>query len=151
MKAVNRNPTAAELVTFGRVMWGGFAVMGALLWYASVRTPGAWWPQGEWGWQANARQIAAVGLWSLGPLLWGIGSFAPKLARPIYVGWMTAAGYMGLVSSFILLAALYFIALPVFSLLRLADPLRLSLRPSGSYWEKTTPHDATLERMARPF
>ena len=151
MRAVNKNPDLDELRSFGWVMLCGLAVLGIVLWYASIKVPGGWWPQGGWVWKGGAKQTVAVMFWTLGPLLWVISRIAPTLARRVYVVWMTGATYMGTVTTFVLLSLLFLIALPVFSLIRFTDPLRLRLLKSGSYWEKPKPHEATLERMARPF
>jgi len=64
---------------------------------------------------------------------------------------MTGAMYLGMAMTTVLLSVLFVILLPFFSLIRLADPLRLKPKSSGSYWEDPTPHDATLERTRRPF
>src|SRR5690349_15528406 len=99
MRTVNRNPDAKELRSFGWVMLAGFALIGALAWYSSVKEPGAWLTHGSWAWTGARKQVAALAFWALASSLWGVSLFAPKLARPVYVVWMTAAGYMGLVSS----------------------------------------------------
>jgi hypothetical protein len=151
MRPVNKNPSEQELRSFGWVMVGGFALIGALLWYTSVKPLGAWLPV-AWGWTGAPRQIAAAVLWTIGPIVWAVAMASASATRPIYLVWMTVAGYMGVVSSFIVLSLLFFVALPPFSLIRLLDPLRKKLNGSGqSYWEKPVVHEATLERMAKPF
>ena len=80
-------------------------------------------------------------------------SLGPRsVATPVYVVWMTAAMWIGRVMTPVLLTALFVVLLPVFSLIRLGDPLRLKLKPKGeSYWEDHKHHESTLERTARPF
>jgi hypothetical protein len=151
IRTVNKNPSVDELKTFGWVMLGGFALLGTLLWYSSLKPQGAWWPAGGWGWTGAFRQEVAVAFWALGALVWAISIVSTALTRRVYVVWMTGGYYVGTVTSFLLLSVLYFAVLPVFSLIRLTDPLRLRLSSSGTYWEKPTEHEATLERMSRPF
>jgi len=74
-----------------------------------------------------------------------------RLGRPLYVAWMTGAMAIGAVMSTVLLTVLYFVLLPVFSLIRFKDPLRLKLKAEGSYWEDPSPHEATLDRTSRQF
>ena len=65
---------------------------------------------------------------------------------------MTLAGAIGTVVTFVLLSVLYFVFLPIFSLIRFKDPLRLKMPPKAtSYWEEHKHHESTLERTARPF
>jgi hypothetical protein len=73
------------------------------------------------------------------------------IGRLLYIVWMTGAMYLGLVVTTVLLSVLFVILLPLFSLIRLSDPLRLRMKSSGSYWEDPTPHEATLERTRRQF
>jgi len=71
---------------------------------------------------------------------------------PVYVGWMSAAFAIGAVMTVVLMTVLFIVLLPLFSLTRLADPLRMKLKPAGeSYWEDHKHHESTLERTARPF
>ena len=52
----------------------------------------------------------------------------------------------------IMLTVLYFLLLPVFSLVvRFGDPVRKRLDPNGSYWEDHAPFKPTLDRMRRLF
>jgi hypothetical protein len=64
---------------------------------------------------------------------------------------MTLASYLGMVMTTLLLSVLFFVLLPIFSLIRLKDPLRLKLRSAGTYWERPDPHEPTINRMRRPF
>lgn len=145
MQLVNRNPSASELHKFGWAMIFGFGVIGAILWYFGPEPNGI-------AWRGVFQQKFGLGLWILGVVLLVV-SFGPAgLARPVYVGWMTVAMYLGTVMTFLMLSLMFFILLPVFALIRLKDPLRLKLLPPGeSYWEDHAQHEATLERTIRPF
>jgi hypothetical protein len=148
---VNQNPTIQELRRFGWVTLGGFAVLGVLFWYLAVKPEGAWWPA-AWGWEGAGKQVAALVLWGLGLAMLLVCLSSPAAARRVYVGWMTGAMYLGTVVSAIMLSILFVVLLPVFSLIRFADPLRLKFKPPGeSYWEDHRHHESTLERTIRPF
>ena len=150
MFTVNKNPSARDVANFGWVMLGGFGVIGALFWYVAVKPHGAWTPAG-WGWNGTGRQIAALVLWAVAVLSPVLCRVSPAAGRRYYVIWMTGAMYIGTVVTTVMLTVLFFVLLPVFSLIRLKDPLRLKWSRTGSYWEKPSPHEATLERTARPF
>ncbi|MCB9850922.1 MAG: hypothetical protein H6817_09500 [Phycisphaerales bacterium] len=145
MHTVNRNPSSRELHKFGWAMVLGFGVLGTLGWYFAGETNG-------WAWRGETAQRVAVAFWTLGPLLLVI-SFGPKaLAKPVYIGWMSVGFFIGGIMTAILLSVLFIVLLPVFSLVRFADPLRMKLRPPGeSYWEDHKHHESTLERTIRPF
>lgn len=145
MHVVNRNPSASELHKFGWAMIFGFGVIGAILWYFGPEP-------NTFAWQGMFAQKLGLGLWILGVTLLVV-SFGPVgVARPVYVGWMTVAMYLGTVMTFLMLSLMFFIFLPVFALIRLKDPLRLKLLPPGeTYWEDHRQHEATLERTIRPF
>jgi hypothetical protein len=143
---IKRDPTPAELRTFGLVVFCGFAVIGALLWWLGRGT--------DTGlrWAGGGRHWTAVILWGLGALILLITLVSPGLGRPVYVVWMTGASYLGMLMTFILLSVLFVILLPLFSLIRLKDPLRFrKAAPDASYWEDHRHHESTLERTARPF
>lgn len=145
MQLVNKNPSPADLHKFGWAMLAGFGVLGVLLWWV--------WPDpNTLAWTGAGHQKAAIALWALGAVLWAI-SFGPKvIARPVYVGWMSTAMVIGTIMSVVMLSVLFIVFLPIFSLIRLSDPLRMKLAPPGaSYWEDHVHHESTLERTARPF
>ncbi|MFH0980806.1 MAG: hypothetical protein V2A79_04625 [Planctomycetota bacterium] len=150
MRQVNRHPSTAEIRTFGWVILAGLLVIGALLWCADgykFRPD-----QALWHWTGSTLQGLAVILWVVGPLAGLVSLSSPRAGLVIYVVWMTGATYIGVVMTFVLLTVLYFVLLPVFSLIRLKDPLRLKLRgPGESYWEDHEHHESTLERTIRPF
>lgn len=123
----------------------GFGIIGLVLWYVGPEPNG-------WSWTGIVGQKVAVAAWVLGLVLLLI-SFGPQsIGRPVYVVWMTAATYIGTVMTFVLLSVLFLVLLPVFSLIRLKDPLRMKLLRAGeSYWEDHEHHESTLERTIRPF
>lgn len=149
MTTVNKNPSPNDLRAFGRAMLLGFGILGLLFWYFGLR--GAGWLPADWGWNGSGRHVTAAVFWGLGLVLFILG-FIPGVCRPVYVGWMTVAFKIGGVMTVVMLTVLYFTLLPVFSLIRFWDPLRLKLRPDlDTYWEDHPPHEATLERTMRPF
>jgi hypothetical protein len=151
MFTVNKNPSAKDVASFGWVMLGGFGVIGALLWYVALLPKGGWTPAAGWGWNGAGRHVAALVLWALAVLSLIVCRGWPPAGRGYYVVWMTGAMYIGTVVTTVLLTVLFFVLLPLFSLIRLADPLRLKWNRQESYWEKPSPHEATLERIRRPF
>ena len=151
MLSVNRNPSRSDVRTYGLVMLLGFGVIGAVLWYKGVKPPGGWWPDAGWGWNASAWHVIAVVLWVLGALFAIVCQLSQAGGRRLYVVWMTGAMTLGIGVTTVLLSVLFVILLPLFSLIRLADPLRLRMKSTGSYWEEPTPHEATLERTRRQF
>jgi len=145
MQPVNHNPSVADLHKFGWAMLFGFSVIGAICWYFGPEP-------NNWRWIASGFQKLSIAAWVLGPVLLLV-SFGPRiLARPVYIGWMTVAVCIGTVMTFIVLSVLFVVLLPVFSLIRLKDPLRLRLLgPGQTYWEDHKHHEATLERTIHPF
>jgi hypothetical protein len=145
MQTVNRNPARQELRKFGGAMVLGFGILGLIAWYFAGATNG-------WGWRGETMQKVAIGFGGLGVLLLLISLGPVGLARPVYVAWMSVAFFIGGIMTVVLLSILFVVLLPVFSLIRFADPLRMRLKPPGeSYWEEHKHHDSTLERTARPF
>ena len=151
MFTVNKNPSPKDVAGFGWAMLGGFGVIGALLWYVALLSKGGWMPAAGWGWNGAGRQVAALVLWGLAIVSVFVCRASFAVGRRYYVIWMTGAMYIGLVMSTVLLSVLYFVFLPAFALIRLADPLRLKWHSRESYWEKPSEHEATLERTGRPF
>ncbi|MCB9865421.1 MAG: hypothetical protein H6816_02140 [Phycisphaerales bacterium] len=145
MQMVNRNPSATELRKFGLAMILGFGVLGAVSWYLGPDPH-------TWSWVGGGRQVLGLVLWSLGAALLVVALGPRSVAVPVYVGWMSAAFAIGAVMTVVLMTVLFIVLLPLFSLTRLADPLRMKLKPAGeSYWEDHKHHESTLERTARPF
>jgi hypothetical protein len=150
MQMVNRNPSVREVQNFGLINLVGLLVIGGLLWLAE-------WHKLRNGqalahWSGATLQCLAVGLSALG-VLTGVVTLASNTAgRRVYVVWMTGAAGIGIAMTFMLLTILYVVVLPIFSLIRLKDPLRLRRRgPDESYWEEHVDHPATPERTLRPF
>lgn len=146
---VNRNPSPKVLRGFGKAMLIGFGVLGAIIWMVDYYRAGG---GSLFAWTGSRPQTTAVVFWSLGILLAAISYAAPAVAKPIYVIWMTVANYIGIVMSTILLTLLFVLLLPIFSIIvRRTDPLRKRLRSGDTYWEDYNPHEATIERLKRPF
>jgi hypothetical protein len=153
---INKNPDEAVLKKFGWAMLIGFGVLGAILWVAPA-VKAAWddwstWDASLLAWVAGGKQITAVCLWSVGAALWLLTLVAPMAAKPIYVGWMSVAVPVGIAVSTLFLTLLFFIVLPLFSIVvRAGDPLRRKLTRGDTYWEDHKPYEPTLERMNRLF
>lgn len=149
MFTVNKNPTTKDLHKFAVAMLFGFGVIGTVVWCS------VWWRTGDRAmldWSAAPSQIAALVAWSLGVGLCVAGCGPRRVARVVYVAWMTVGIKMGVVTTTILLTVLFVVFLPVFSVIvRFGDPLRKKLVAGGTYWEKHKPHEPTLERTQRPF
>jgi hypothetical protein len=140
---VNKNPSPAVQRQFGVVMLIGLGALGAFIWARSSPD----WRQ----WSGTGGQVAAAILGSVGLITLLVSIALPSVAKPLYVGWMTFASWIGAVMTPVILTILFIVFLPVFALIRFKDPLRLKLRRSGSYWEPHRPHEPTLERCYRPF
>ena len=143
MFSVNRSPSRKDLRIFGWVLLVGFGLIGLILWTGWF----SGWPRG-----ASWQQVLALICWGLALGLGLPSLVSVDLARRIYVGWMTVFVPVGIALSTILLTVLFFVLLPVFSLIvRLGDPLRKKLKAEGSYWEDCRQHEPTLERTMRQF
>jgi hypothetical protein len=145
MQLVNRNPSVREVRNFGLVMLCGFAVLAGLFWWFG-KTEG-----GGWGWSGSGLHWGSVVLAASGLAILLITLVSAAAGRVVYVVWMTAATYVGAVMTFVMLSVLFVVLLPVFSLIRFKDPLRMKLSKDGSYWEEHQHHESTLERTIRPF
>jgi len=65
---------------------------------------------------------------------------------------MTVSTFIGTIMTTIMLTILFIVLLPLFSLIvRLGDPLRKKITSGPTYWEDYKPHEASIERMKRPF
>lgn len=149
MFTVNKSPDKNELRKFGWSMLAGFGVIGTVLWVS------LWW-KGQSdslvSWSGGAVGVTALCLWALGVLLWAVSMLTRSPARVVYVAWMSAAMTLGMVMSTVLLTVLFIALLPVFSVIvRIGDPLRRRPSSKETYWEDYRPHEATMERMRRPF
>ncbi len=98
-------------------------------------------------WLRHDRAALAIALAVVAVVVGIAGLIAPRLVRPIFVGWMTVAFPIGWTISNILLAGVFYgLFLPLGGLLRLAgrDPLRRRRRALESYWQpKPMPADVT--------
>lgn len=143
MFEVNRNPSRAELRKFALVIMIGLGVIGGLLWWLGAPD------EGKIG--LSAGRMLAIGLWTLGAVA-GLATLAhATVGRYIYVGWMSVAVAIGMVVTPVLFTVLYFLILPIFTLVRLTDPLHVKIGRQETYWEVPKPYEPTLERMRRPF
>lgn len=154
--AVNKNPSDAKLREFGWAMVGGFFVLGAIAW--ALPALKAWWgstpePWALLGFIGSPRQWLAIGLWALGLVLFVLAHCPRAVARQTYVVWMSMVTPLGFLMTTLLLTLMFVILLPVFALIRLSDPLKKQLQQDAdaSYWEDTKPHEASLDRLRRPF
>ena len=97
-----------------------------------------------------------------GIILWGLGSAVlliawvqPKALRRAHQYWMKLALMLGLISSHVILALLYyFVFTPVGILMRLfgRDPLQRRTDPSkGSYWITKTPQEHMREQYEKMY
>ena len=119
---INKNPSPRELWWFGLIVlaFGGF--VSAIL-YARFR-----WPVGSWIPLAALSVVAAVYY------------LVPAVRRPIYLGWMYAFLPLGMLTSFLLLAVIYFLIFtPIGLVMRLVGRERVPKgfdRQATSYWMK---------------
>ena len=149
MFTVNKNPSREDLRKFGVAMILGFLVLGAIAFFLPwIKSSGA----ESLEWTGTKLQITSVSFAALGITLFLVSYALPAVAKPVYVVWMTVATRIGIVMTTFVLSVLFFVLLPVFSLMiRLGDPLGKKLKASGSYWEDHKEHEATLDRCYRPF
>ena len=145
LSRVERNPSRRDVRTFGLTVLIGLGVIGLLIW---------WMARGEetgLAWAGRGLQWLSVGLWLLGTAACAACFASHAVGRLVYIIWMSAAMCIGMVMVPLLLSVIYCVVVPVFSLIRLKDPLRKNLRKEGSYWEPHKPYEPTLERMQHPF
>lgn len=147
--AVNKNPSDHDLRAFGRAMWLGFGILGALLWVVHAYRADV---PSYFTWRGSAPQVTSVCFWGLGVALCILSYASSAVSKPIYVVWMTVAAAIGTVMSTIMLTVLFFVLVPIFSIIvRRGDPLRKKLHAGGTYWEPYPAHEPTMERLKRPF
>lgn len=146
MFEINKNPSRAELRTFGFGILLGLGIIGVLCWWLMPRWFGA-----DAAHVAKFHKTALV-LWALGAAVCLLAVAAPiRVVTPVYVVWMRVAIAIGVVMTPVFFTLLFIVVLPIFSLIRLADPLRMNLSRAESYWEDHKDHEATVERALRPF
>jgi hypothetical protein len=146
LMTVNRDPSSKDLRQFAWVMLGGMSLLAALAWWRG-RAPETGWAWAGGGWHILSAVFAVTGV------AFCAGTLASRAAgRRLYVTWMTGASRLGTVMTYVVMTVLFVTLLPVFSLIRFKDPLRMKLRKSGeTYWEDYPPHEHSLERTIRPF
>lgn len=140
MFQVNRDPSKRDLVWFAGGLLVGFPLLAGLLYWVAG--------QSESG---RVVLLLAIALVLLGFVGGTVALAMPNVGRKLYIVWMTATLPVGIAVSTVLLSLMYFLFLPLFSLIvRRQDPLRKKLG-GATYWEDYKPHEPTLERMRRPF
>ena len=106
-------------------------------------------------WQVEpvTRNRALQGLLGVGTLIGLAGLAAPGALRPVYKPWMAMGMFLGGIMTVVLMTVLYFVVVPVFSLIRLKDPLRMrrTRSPDESFWEPHRNSEPTVERFSKPF
>jgi len=117
---LNRNPSAAELRSFGRLLPVFGLVVGGSLWWRGHAPAVA-------GGIAGAILVAAL-----------VFAAAPAVRRPLYLGWISAVYPIGWVVSHVVLGAMYFLVITPIGLavrwLR-GDPLARGFdRQAATYW-----------------
>lgn len=147
MFSINKNPTTAELRKFGFAILSGFGVLAMAIWILTARAQGS-----TFGWTGKTGQFVALWFFALGAFLAIVSLIAPSVARSVYIAWMTVTLPIGIVMSVVLLTVLFFLLLPIFSVIvRFGDPLRKKWKTGSTYWEDYKAHEPTLERMRRLF
>ncbi|MHC4886765.1 MAG: SxtJ family membrane protein [Planctomycetota bacterium] len=132
--AIDWNPDAKGLRSFGVSMLVGFGLIGLVVW-----------------WKVSL--AAATGCWIFGAVAGVLGLTGTKAAMPIYKVWMGIAFVMGSIMGRILLGLFYYgMITPMGLVMRLQgrDKLQLKPRPTGeSYWcdSPTTDDPARYKRQ----
>lgn len=128
------NPDIKTLRQFGFIAVGGFGVLAALAYYERLVF--------SFG-LGSARVPFATALAAIGLLAGLISLVAPRANRVLYVGLTLLAFPVGIVLSYLILGALFFLIIgPIAVLFRVArpDPLRRRFDPATrSYWEEARP------------
>jgi hypothetical protein len=116
----NRDPSPADLRTFGRLLVPFVVVAGGLV---RLRTGSA---------------PAGVAVWAVGGVLAAVFLAAPAARRPIFVGWNGLAYPIGWVVSHVVLAVVFYLVFtPIGFVVRRfsRDPLERRFEPARpSYW-----------------
>jgi len=66
--------------------------------------------------------------------------------KNIWEGWKKIAHKIGVAQTHLLITLFYWLIVPVFSLIRLQNPLRLRQSGDRSYWIERKPRGNTLDR-----
>jgi hypothetical protein len=116
---IDNNPSLVKLRTFGLLLPVFFGGIGAIA---------------RWRW--GLPTVASV-IWVAGAALIALYLAAPRVRRPIYVGWMYAVAPIGGTLSYFVLAVTYFLILTPIGIVRriFGDPLQRPFDSSAvSYW-----------------
>jgi hypothetical protein len=116
---IDNNPSLTKLRTFGLLLPVFFGGVGAIA---------------RWRWGLPS---VATAVWAAGTVLVVLYLAAPRVRRPIYVGWMYAVMPIGIAVSYFVLAATYFLILTPIGIVRrmFGDPLQRQFVPKAiSYW-----------------
>lgn len=71
--------------------------------------------------------------------------------RTAWAGWKRFAHKVGVVQTIVLVWLFYWLIVPVFSLIRFGNPLRLRPNRPGSFWISRKPRAHSLEEVRRQF
>ena len=74
-----------------------------------------------------------------------------RVLEAIVRGWKAFAHRLGRIQTWIILSLLYFLVVPLFSLIRIRDPLGYTLGEPDSWWEEMEPVDEKMEEAGRRF
>ncbi len=136
MITLNVNPGASEVRTFTRIWFPLFvAALGGVLWWRTGSSAPAWW------------------VWGVGGALGTLMLANARCARGVFVALVLVTYPVGLVVSYTVLGAMFFLVFtPLGLLMRLAgrDPLGLRARARSSHWLKFDQDDRP-ERAFRQF
>ncbi len=117
---INKDPSARDLKWFGALFGAFFGLAGALVW-----------------WRSGSLRFATL-LWALAVVVPAAYYALPPLRRPMFLGWTYLAFPIGLIVSYLVLAAVYFLVFAPMGLVMRAlgyDPLKRAFDPrTASYW-----------------
>jgi len=120
---IDTNPSRGTLRLFGLAWLVFFGALGGVIWH-KTHLP-----------------AAAIGVWCAAAIIPAVGWAAPKFMRAVYVGACYATYPIGLVVSFVVMAAAYYLVItPVGVAMRLLgrDSMHRRFEPDAkTYW---TPH-----------
>lgn len=115
---INWHPDAKELRKFGFVVLIGFAIIGAIFFFAS-------------------KTSSAYYLWGIGVVLGFPGLTGTAIALPFYLIWMGVAFIIGNIMSRLIMFVIFFaVVTPLGIIMRLTGRDRLKLKKSNdsTYW-----------------
>ena len=69
--------------------------------------------------------------------------------KNIWGAWKRFAHKLGVAQTYVIVTLFYWLIVPVFSLIRLQNPLRLRQVNNGSFWLERKPAPNTLDRAKR--